>query len=180
MHCALCIQKSLAFFARAVYNSGMDWTKFEKQDFAKLYDFMRPLWHDTYKEILSTEHIDFLIDKYFSPLHITAFRKQGYRYYKLENENGLCGVLVFVLRETGVFMDKLYLAPTARGKGYATAAFALMSSVHPTVTLNVNQANARALRCYQKNGFQIIAEEKITFGDNMVNVDYIMQKKNLG
>lgn len=157
----------------------MEWTEFEEKDFALLYDFMRPLWHDTYGEILPTAQIDFLIDKYFSPQNITAFRNKGYRYFKLSNENGLCGVLTFVERESDVFMDKLYLAPTERGKGYATAAFALMTSVRPTVTLNVNQANKRALRCYQKNGFQIIAEEKIPLGGGMVNIDYIMQK-NLG
>ena len=154
----------------------MEIQAFNAQDFSVLYDFMRPLWLETYAEILPAEQIDFLLDKYFSENGLTEFQEKGYEYFKLTEKGKTVGVLVFIQRENDVFMDKLYLLPCARGKNYPAQAFAFMAKRNPTVTLNVNQANARAFRCYQKNGFTVIAAKEISHGNGMVNRDFVMQK----
>ena len=151
----------------------MEIRAFTPQDFAEIYDFMRPLWHETYGHILSKEHIDFLLDKFFSQKGLQEYRSMGYEYYKLGDE----GVLVFVERETETYMDKLYLLPSARGKGYPTQAFAFMAKRGKDLVLSANQANARALRCYQKNGFVIEKTVDVLLENGMVNHDYILRKK---
>ena len=155
----------------------MEILAFEEQDYTALRAFMQPLWQETYQPILPLEQIDYLVEHYFAPEAIEHFRKLGYEYFKLCENEQTVGVLVFLERESYVFMDKLYLLPSARGKDYPAQAFAFMHTRKDTIRLNVNQANERAVRCYQKNGFEIILREQIQLGNGMVNHDYIMQKK---
>ncbi len=144
--------------------------KFTTKDFCSLYDFMRPLWFETYSKIIPSEQIEFLLDKYFKAENIEKFKAEGYEYFSLFEQ----GVLVFVERETEVFMDKLYLLPSARGKGIATKAFEFMLSRKKPIKLNVNQQNQRALKCYLKNGFKIIEEKDVILENGMINKDYIL------
>lgn len=145
---------------------------FTETDFEGLYEFMKPLWLETYSPILPEKQILFLLNKYFSKEGLAEYRGLGYRYFRIEE----AGVLVYVERETDVYMDKLYLLPSARGKGYAAFAFAEMSKLGKPVTLSVNQANTRAMKCYKKNGFSVIKEIAVDLGNGMVNYDYIMQR----
>ena len=146
---------------------------FTPQDFEEIYNFMRPLWHETYGGFLSKEHIDFLLDKFFSPKGLAEYQALGYEYFKLGDD----GVLVFVERENETYMDKLYLRPSARGKGIPTQAFAFMASRGKDLVLSANRANARAVRCYQKNGFVIEKTVDVPLSNGMVNHDYILRKK---
>ncbi len=152
------------------YTVFMEIRAFTPQDFAEIYHFMYPLWQETYGDILPKSQIDFLVEKFFSEQGLQTYRALGYEYYKL----GKNGVLVFVEREEDVYMDKLYLQPCARGKGYPAAAFAFMSERGKPLRLSANQANARALRCYQKNGFTIEKSIDVELGNGMVNHDYIL------
>ena len=151
----------------------MEIRAFTPQDFAEIYQFMYPLWHETYGEILPKEQIDFLLNKFFSEKGLKEYRAMGYEYFKLGED----GVLVFVERENETYMDKLYLRPSARGKGYPTQAFAFMAKRGKDLMLSANQANARAIRCYQKNGFVIEKAIDVELGNGMVNHDYILKKK---
>ena len=144
---------------------------FQDNDFLSLYDFMKPIWLDTYS-FLPTEQVLLLLDKYFSPENLQAFQEKGYRYYKIDD----VGVLVYVEKERETYLDKLYLLPTARGKGYATFVFEELLKLKKDVTLNVNQSNQRAVACYQKHGFVVDQVIDIDLGNGMVNQDFIMRK----
>lgn len=146
---------------------------FTNEDFDGLYEFMKPLWLETYSPILPEKQILFLLDKYFSKDGLERYRGLGYKYFRLDD----VGVLVYAERETDVYMDKLYLLPQARGKGYAAFAFAEMAKLGKPITLNVNQANERALKCYRKNGFEVVEKIAIDLGNGMTNYDYVMQKR---
>jgi ribosomal protein S18 acetylase RimI-like enzyme len=146
---------------------------FQEKDFDNLYNFMRPLWLETYGSILPTQQIEFLLEKYFAPANIPSFRAQGYKYKQI----GDCGVLVFIERETELYIDKLYLLPSARGTGIAAQVFTELLKLGKDLVLNVNQGNKRAVRCYLKNGFEIEQKIDIDLGNGMTNCDYVMRKK---
>ena len=148
--------------------------EFTEQDFKALYDWMCPLWEKTYGEIISRQQIVFLLEQYFSPRGIAHYRQEGYRYFRVE-DGGTKGVVVFVDRGDETYLDKLYLLPEERGKGYAAFVFDELKKRGKDVTLNVNRSNARAVACYLKNGFQIEREEEIVLSDGMVNLDYRMR-----
>ena len=147
--------------------------EFTEADFEKLYDFMQPIWEETYKDILLPQQIKFLLDKYFSPEGLTQYRNLGYQYRMIDD----VGVLVFVEKENYVYIDKLYLIPSARGKKYPSFVFNELLRYGKDLMLNVNQQNGRAVKCYLKNGFVIERTEDIYLGDGMINCDYIMKKR---
>ena len=149
----------------------MELMEFTQEDYNGLYAFMEPLWLETYGAILSKAQILFLLQKYFSQEGIENYRKQGYRYQKI----GEVGVLVTVEREREIYIDKLYLLPTARGKGVAERVFEHLKKAGKDLTLNVNQANERAIKCYLKNGFAVERKTKIELENGMVNYDYEMR-----
>lgn len=152
----------------------MELLEFTEQDFSLLYEFMEPIWQETYRNVIPKKQIDFLIGKYFSTDGIRHFRSRGYRYYKL-TDGGLCGVVVICEKDGATYLDKLYLSPEQRGKGYATFVFSSLLAFGRDILLNVNQGNSRAIACYQKNGFVIEKEERIPLDGGMVNVDYCMR-----
>lgn len=151
----------------------MKLTAFTKKDFETVYDFMRPLWLETYGAILPKQQIEFLLNQYFSLEALDCFRAKGYQYRKIDD----VGVLVFVERETEVYIDKLYLLPSARGKGYPPQIFNELLTLGKDLVLNVNQGNERAVHCYQKNGFIIDEKIAIQLGHGMVNYDFVMRKR---
>ena len=147
-------------------------TEFTQQDFDGLYNFMHPIWHETYGDILPSAQIDFLLDKYFSAKGLNAYRMQGYEYFRIDN----AGVLVIQERGREIYLDKLYLLPAARGKGYPQKVFAELLKRGKDILLNVNQGNQRAVKCYQKNGFTVEKTVDIELGNGMVNQDYILRR----
>ncbi len=151
----------------------MQLTPFTEQDFERLYDFMRPIWLETYGEILPADQLDYLLDKYFSLAGVAHYRNLGYQYRNIDD----VGVLVYVDKGDYTYMDKLYLAPSARGKGYPAFVFQELIKLGKDVMLNANQKNARAVKCYQKNGFVLEREELVDLGNGMINPDYVMRKR---
>ena len=156
----------------------MQLTLLSRQEFASLRDFMSPLWHETYGSFLPAAQIEFLLDKYFSLDGLQFYLSEGYEYRNILDDNGdRAGVVVYVDREKDTYMDKLYLLPFARGKGIPAFVFDYLCSFGKDVRLSANQKNARALKCYQKNGFEIEQKIDVQLGHNMVNCDYILCKK---
>lgn len=153
-------------------------TPFTEENYQNIYAFMAPLWKDTYQTIIPETQIEFLLQKYFSAEGIRHYRDVGYEYYVIESEQGeWAGTLVYQRRQEGIYIDKLYILPAFRGKGYPAFVFNELQNEGEALFLNVNQKNVRAVRCYLKNGFSIAKEERIDLGGGMVNVDYVMCRK---
>lgn len=149
---------------------------FTKEDFSMIHDFMYPIWHETYDQVIGAEQTDFLIERYFSDNGLEEFQNKGYKYFKVVDETTV-GITVIAEKDGDTYLDKLYLLPSSRGKGYASFVFSELLKLGRDVTLNVNQGNARAVACYRKNGFIIDEEEIIELGDGMINRDYKMRLK---
>ena len=143
--------------------------EFTNEDYATLYKFMRPLWLETYS-FLPLEQVEFLLNKYFSETGLRHYRELGYRYYKIET-----GVLVIHEKQGEIYIDKLYLPPSARGTGLPKKVFAELLQAGKDLTLNVNKENQRAIRCYLKNGFKIERETEIPLNCGFINHDYEMR-----
>ncbi len=150
-------------------------TPFTKTDFDTLYDFMLPIWEKTYAGVIPQEQIEFLVNKYFKKENVDKFINEGYEYFKIYDK----GVLIFVEREKDIFLDKLYLDESLRGKNIPPIVFDFLLKRKKDITLNVNQGNKRAVNCYLKNGFEIEVTHDVELGNGMINKDYIMRKRYL-
>jgi ribosomal protein S18 acetylase RimI-like enzyme len=146
-----------------------------EEEKAGLLAFMRPIWEETYA-FLPREQIDLLLMKYFSPEGLCRYGEMGYEYFRV-SDGEHWGILVIREREGDVYLDKLYFPPSARGRGLASAAFAFLEKRGKPILLNVNQKNLRAIRCYEKNGFRRVSEERIDLGRGLVNVDFVYRRE---
>jgi ribosomal protein S18 acetylase RimI-like enzyme len=131
---------------------------------------MSPIWQETYS-FLPKEQVNLLLDKYFSVKNIESFLASGYEYYSVNGE----GVLVVLEQEVGLYVDKLYLLPSARGKNLPKKVFEFLLKRGKKLYLNVNKNNKRAINCYLKNGFKITKQEDILLGNGLINCDYVME-----
>ena len=141
-----------------------------------IHGFMYPIWHETYDNVIGAEQTDFLVERYFSDDALKDFRNKGYQYFKVDDEKTV-GITVIAEKDGDTYLDKLYLLPESRGKGYAAFVFSELLKLGKDVTLNVNQGNVRAVACYRKSGFVIDEEEIIDLGGGMINKDYKMRLK---
>ena len=151
--------------------------KFKNNEYKELMPFMAPLWEDTYKNIIPEEHIKFLLEKYFLPENTEKFVKDGYEYYYLTDNGEKCGIIVIHPLENEVYLDKLYFAFSARGKGYARFVINELKKYGKDITLNVNRNNFKAYNVYIALGFKIEEKQEIALGNGMVNFDYKMRLK---
>ena len=139
-----------------------------------IYKFMHPLWHEVYKGIIKKKQIDFLLHKYFDVQNIKSYVKDNYIYEKVIVDENVVGLICYKLFDNYVYLDKIYLLKSYRNLGSSKFGYHHLLSFKNRIRLNVNQKNS-AVNSYLKNGFKIIKEESYDLGQDMINIDYIME-----
>ena len=65
------------------------------KEFSIIKNLAYVIWPEVYKHVLDSEHILFLLNKYFEEDKIKEHIKNGYDYYLIENKNVIIGFLSF-------------------------------------------------------------------------------------
>ena len=144
------------------------------ENLENIYKFMYPLWHEVYKEIIPEKQIDFLLHKYFDVENIRTYIKDNYIYEKIILDENVVGIICYKLFDNYVYLDKIYLLKSYRNLGISKFVYHHLLSFKNRIRLNVNHKNS-AVNSYLKNGFKIIKEESYDLGQDMINIDYIME-----
>ena len=144
------------------------------ENLENIYKFMYPLWHEVYKDIIPKKQIDFLLHKYFDVENIRTYIKDNYIYEKIIVDENVVGIICYKLFDNYVYLDKIYLLKDYRNLGISKFVYHHLLSFKNRIRLNVNQKNS-AVNSYLKNGFKIIKEESYDLGQDMINIDYIME-----
>ena len=144
------------------------------ENLENIYKFMYPLWHEVYKEIIPEKQIDFLLHKYFDVQNIKSYVKDNYIYEKIILNENVVGLICYKLFDNYVYLDKFYILKSYRNLGISRFVYQHLLSFKNRIRLNVNQKNS-AVNSYLKNGFKIIKEESYDLGQDMINIDYIME-----
>lgn len=137
---------------------------------------------DTYKEILSPEQLDYMMDWMYSSesLH-QQMTKDGHIYYLAYNEDTPAGYLSIQPEGEHVFhLQKIYVLPSFQGMNLGKILFGqaikAIKKIHPApcqMRLNVNRNN-KALGFYQKMGMAKVDEGDFPIGHGYYMNDYIM------
>ncbi len=150
-------------------------------DIAELASLANTVWHEFFPIILTTDQIDYMVDKYQSIKAITAQLADGYNYYFLDDGKrlGYFGIKVDV---DGLFLSKLYLLKSSRGHGYTKDVMHFLETYAKEYTieriwLTVNKYNEHSINVYEHYGFVKIAAVVTDIGSGYVMDDYIMEKK---
>ena len=144
------------------------------ENLENIYKFRYPLWHEVYKEIIPEKQIDFLLHKYFDVENIRTYIKDNYIYEKIILDENVVGIICYKLFDNYVYLDKIYLLKSYRNLGISKFVYHHLLSFKNRIRLNVNQKNS-AVNSYLRSGFKIIKEESYDLGQDMINIDYIME-----
>lgn len=143
------------------------------------------IWPIAYKDILTVEQLDYMLELIYSPEAISSqIIDKKHQFLVIEKEGSPLGFASYNKLEEGVFkLQKLYVQPATQGMGLGKA---LLDKVKQLVLtagaselhLNVNKNN-KAISFYEKQGFSIYKEEQIPIGRGYIMDDYAMVCKTL-
>ena len=136
----------------------------------------------TYKEILSPEQLDYMMDWMYSPENIRKqMEEEGHVYFIAYEECEPCGYVSVQQQEENVFhLQKIYVLPYFQGAHCCSFLFReaikYIKEVHPEpclMELNVNRDN-KALLFYERMGMRKLREGDFPIGNGYYMNDYIM------
>lgn len=146
----------------------------------ELSAFAHPIWMEVFGPMLpgGNREAAYFADNWQSPAAIRQQMNEGlsYFYFRIDGQHaGYCAA-----RPEGVslFVSKLYLLPAYRGRGLGTAMIGQVLDWGKKqdlrrAYLHVNVHNARAIKVYRHNGFQV-QEHVVTKVGEYDADDYVM------
>ena len=141
------------------------------------------IWRRCYADLLPAGQVDHMLAAMYGVEELRRNLRDGIRIELIELAGEAIGYLAFgrVSTEGQVHLHKLYLLPEhhARGIGQAALAHVLASAARSgaeAVSLRVNKGNARAIRAYQKAGFETIGALCQDIGGGFVMDDFVMRR----
>jgi len=129
----------------------------------------------TYKEILSPEQLDYMMDWMYAPENIRKqMEEEGHVYFIAYKEGKPCGYVSVQQQEKDIFhLQKIYVLPHFQGSHCGSF---YIKEIHPEpclMELNVNRNN-KALQFYQHMGMRKLREGDFPIGNGYYMNDYIM------
>ena len=139
------------------------------------------IWNQHFTAIIGKQQVDYMLDKFQSVHAIKAQLKEGYQYYLFDNAKGYFGYTAVQPRGKELFLSKLYIKKSRRGKGYGRQALAFIESLavmldKSLVSLTVNRNNGSTIKVYEKMGYKVSGEVVKDIGGGFVMDDFTMYK----
>lgn len=140
------------------------------------------IWKPTYREILSEEQMDYMLDMMYRRDVLLAQMHAGHVFLIITEDNAPVGFAGYECNYKGekgsCKLHKIYVLPETQGKGIGkillhTVAEKAREAGQQRLLLNVNRYN-KAKDFYAKLGFKIVAEEDIDIGNGYFMNDYLM------
>lgn len=153
----------------------------DEQDIHILAQCAKSIWNEYFIDIITQEQIDYMVDKFQSyPALTKAINEEQYTYFLAFDEDvcfGYCGIRVDQER---LFLSKLYVAKTYRGKGLSSKLFQKAKEfAHEqhciSIYLTCNKYNQHSLDVYKHHGFQCIDSVQTDIGRGFIMDDYILE-----
>lgn len=142
------------------------------------------VWRRHYPGIITVEQIDYMLAEGYSDAALAHFLDRGDAGLAIvRHEDKAVGFVAWRSRDTDAAMrlEKLYVLPECHGLGIGRALIEHVVA-HARerrcriVELNVNRANAKAIRAYEHCGFAIRESGDFPIGNGFVMEDYVMER----
>lgn len=155
-----------------------------KEDLLLIQKLAYYIWPISYKEILSEEQLQYMLEKFYSVEALSEQLEKQKHHFILAKEKDV--VLGFASYQNNIEkhktkIHKLYVLPEAQGKGIGLQ---LINEIQnhankakdTILFLNVNRFN-KAQHFYSKLGFKIAYQEDIAIGNGYLMEDFVMEKE---
>ena len=147
-----------------------------------IHKMAKEVFPATYKDILSPEQLDYMMDWMYAPSNVRKqMEEEGHVYSIAYKENEPCGYVSIQQQEKDVFhLQKIYVLPRFQGTHCCSFLFKeaikCIKEIHPgpcLMELNVNRNN-KALQFYEHMGMRKLREGDFPIGNGYYMNDYIM------
>lgn len=152
-----------------------------------IHDLAQIAFRHTYRDILSPEQMEYMMDWMYAPENIMKQFEDGHVYYILSCSGLPCGYVS--VQEEGsdsqgvevYHLQKIYVLPSCQGKGLGRILFNralehVRTESHGAkarVELNVNRSN-KAVSFYRHLGMTVLRQGDFHIGNGFYMNDYIM------
>lgn len=140
------------------------------------------IWREHYTPIIGTAQVAYMLDKFQSLPAMEQQISEGYQYFSLIDKNALIGYVGVQPQGDQLFLSKIYLHHSVRGKGFGREAIEFVAKLAKdmglsSVNLTVNKYNEDTIKAYEKCGF--VKGETVVFdiGAGYIMDDYRMEKR---
>ena len=141
------------------------------------------VWPVTFKEILSPEQIDYMMEMMYAAKVMDKEFDEGIKFYGVFDGQNVVGYLIWGHYDGApqtAKLHKCYLLPTYQGKGIGSMMLKTAQSMareagYKYLRLNVNRQNAKAIKAYDRNGFKTIETVDNPIGNGFYMNDYVME-----
>ncbi|WP_201748001.1 GNAT family N-acetyltransferase [Chitinophaga vietnamensis] len=148
-----------------------------------IQDLTEKIWRPTYRELLTPEQINYMIDMMYSTASLNRqINELSHHFVILHDDETPIGFAAYshTDRPEVYKLHKIYLSLDYQGKGVGKF---LLNGVADRVKalgahileLDVNRFN-KARNFYEKQGFTVIKEKVTDIGNGYIMDDYVMQK----
>lgn len=153
-------------------------TNLDIKNIAQLADI---IWREHYIPIVGKPQIDYMLHKYQSVHAITAQLEAGFMYFLIDHDDTPVGYIAIKQEPQALFLSKIYVLNTCRGKGIGKKAMAFIedkAKMHGlnTIRLTVNKYNTGSIKAYEKLGFKNIRPLVTDIGNGFIMDDYELIK----
>ncbi len=154
-----------------------------KEQIQILADTAKTVWHEAYKNIISLNQINYMIEKFqsFTSL-VKAINKNKYIYYLVKDDNVIIGYIGLHEEDNKMFLSKLYILKKYRGKQVASKTFEFIEHLSrnrklKAIWLTVNKNNKHAIIVYKHKGFVVTKTQITDIGNGFVMDDFVFEKE---
>lgn len=140
------------------------------------------IWRESYPGIISTEQIEYMLGMMYDIDVLRSDLAQGIRYDIAVVDGVEVGFAGYGPSAEGVVkLHKLYLRKSVQGMGIGSSMLRhVMNEARQVgyreIVLNVNKGNARAIKAYERAGFEIRESVVVDIGGGFVMDDYVMAR----
>lgn len=146
----------------------------------RIIDLAEVVWIPTFEPMLPPDRLRYLFNFMYAPQKIRQqLSDPDHMFFILRQNQRDIGYSHLIFSDEWVKLEKIYLLPAMQGMG--SGLYLLRSMISEAiekersqVRLQVNRANDKAIRFYQRFGFEIIASEDFDVGGGHVMDDYVM------
>jgi GNAT superfamily N-acetyltransferase len=142
----------------------------------------RTIWCEHYSGMIGLEQALYMAETFQSVTAIASQISAGACYFLIEYEQTTVGYTAFEQHDDALFVSKLYLLNTYRGKGIAQAVLHWLEEQARQFGLSflfllTNQKNTVALEAYKRFGFSIVSSLVKDVGQGYSVSDYRLEKQ---
>ena len=153
-----------------------------KQHIEAVETLAREIWTEHYIPIIGREQVDYMLSRFQSAQAIEEQIANGCLYFLIQDAGESIGYISIQPKEQELFLSKIYVRSSRRGKGYGRKAVRFAEELAKEkglarIVLTVNKKNTLAIKAYEAIGFQKVEALVQDIGKGFVMDDYKMEKK---